>query len=237
MSGAREDGLSAAGVAIFDLDGTLTTRDTFLAFLLTFGRRYRRWAALARTPPRLAAYLARLCPDYRLKQALIVDYLASVDPERVAEHRRWFCAHWLPRRLHPVGMALLRGHRQRGDRVILLSASPDIFVPHVAAELGIDEVLCTRIERRGDGWSGRMVDGNCKGARKLEVIRDYLGCDAAPPRSYAYGDSPGDRYVLQWVEHGAWIRRRRLQPLTASDASWFPCLASFEDAAWGASRG
>ena len=221
MSGSHELA-PPAGVAIFDLDGTLTTRDTFLAFLLTFGRRYRRWGAVARTPPRLAAYLAKLYPDYRLKQALIVDYLSAVDPESVAEHRRWFCDHWLPRRLHPIGMPLLRAHHARGDRVILLSASPDVFVPEVARVLGIDEVLCTRIERRGEGWTGRIVDGNCKGRRKLEVIRGHLGCESAPPNSYAYGDSAGDRHVLQWVRYGAWVRRRRLQPLATSDGVAFP---------------
>lgn len=217
------DGKDASmATAIFDLDGTLTTRDSFLAFLLSFGRHHRCGAALARTPLRLAAYLAKQIPDYRLKQDLIRDFLGSFGEEDIARHAEWLCRHWLPRHQHPIGMQLLQAHRRRGDRIVLLSASPDLFVPAIAEALGISEVICTRIERAGGKVTGQILGGNCKGPKKLEVIRSYLESHDAPEGSYAYGDSRSDRFVLEWVRHGAWIRRRKMEPLRAGSSAAFP---------------
>jgi HAD superfamily phosphoserine phosphatase-like hydrolase len=160
----------------------------------------------------LAAYLTRRIRDDQLKQALIRDYLACCDAEHVAEHAAWFCQRWLPRFLHPVGVPLLEAHRACGDRLVLLSAGPSVFVPQVAATLGIAEVICTTIEQEAGRWTGTIVGGNCKGGRKLQRLQDYLGGSQPPPRSFAYGDSRSDRFVLEWVEHGVWIRRRRWMP-------------------------
>lgn len=212
---------SSPATAIFDLDGTLTTRDSFLAYLLTFGRRHRRYASLLRTPFRLSAYLGKLIPDHRLKEDLIVDFFSKVDPDVIESHTRWFCESWLPHRLHPVGNILLEKHRKRGDRVILLSASPDIFVPSVAKSLGIDETVSTRIERLEGMVVGRIIGGNCKGIRKVEALQEYLKASVPPDQSYAYGDSPSDRFVLEWVRYGAWVRRNRLEPLRPDDLSAF----------------
>ena len=207
---------------IFDLDGTLTIRDSFLAFLLSFGRRHACYAALSRTPFRLAAHLSKIVPDYQLKQSLIADFLGSFDTEIVAHHVDWFCNSWLQGALHPVGMALLEAHRSRGDRIILLSASPNIFVPKVASSIGITESVCTQIAIQDGRWTGHIVDGNCKGTMKLKRIQDYLGSDVAPQDSFAYGDSHSDRFVLNWVEHAALIRRRRIEPVGDSTSSVFP---------------
>ncbi len=212
---------SSPATAIFDLDGTLTTRDSFLAYLLTFGRRHRRYASLLRTPFRLSAYLAKVIPDHRLKQDLIVDFFSQIDPFLIESHTRWFCESWLPHRLHPVGSLLLEKHRRRGDRIILLSASPDIFVPSVAKSLGIDETVCTRIERLEGMVVGRIIGGNCKGLRKVAALQEYLNTSDPPDQSYAYGDSPSDRFVLEWVRYGAWIRRHRIAPLRAEDQAAF----------------
>lgn len=201
-------------VAIFDLDGTLTTRDSFLGFLTTFGIRYRKGGPLARMPFRIGAYLGRLKRDYQLKQELIRDFLAETDRDLVEEHAEWFGEHWIPKFLHPVGMRSLRMHQTRGDRVVLLSASPDVFVPSVATRLGIRETVCTRIEMRDRCWTGTIVGNNCKGPWKLRALQDYLGSDQAPPESYAYGDSKSDRHVLEWVRQGAWVRKRFLEQLS-----------------------
>ncbi len=207
---------SEAGIAIFDLDGTLTTRDSFLAFLITFGRRHSRYGSLTRLPLRCAAYKGKLIPDYRLKQDLIRDFLQHDDVELVAEHVRWFCQNWLPAKLHPVGTSLLKTHQKRGDRVIILSASPEIFVPAIAKSFGIDEVVCTRIKQHDGRWHGSIIGKNCKGTAKVDAIAAYLGVERAPANTYSYGDSGSDVHVLRWVQNGAWIRKDRFEFLQGS---------------------
>src|SRR2546421_8145211 len=42
----------------------------------------------------------------------------------------------------------------------LLSASPDVYVPAIAAALGFAEVLCTGVEWNGDRLVGRLTTPN-----------------------------------------------------------------------------
>jgi len=175
-------------------------------------------------PFRLASYFAKLVPDYRLKQTLIRDFLSSCSLEAVTRHTEWFCLNWLPQNMHPIGRRLLEAHRQQGHRLILLSASPNIFVPSIAKSLGIDEVVCTEIQIAEDRWTGDIVGMNCKGAHKLTAIQKHLGLASRPDNSFGYGDSSSDRHILQWVRHGAWIRRTRMEPLPGSSLSNFPSI-------------
>ncbi len=67
-----------------------------------------------------------------------------------------------------------RKHLAAGDHVVVLSASPDLFVPEIARALGANEVICTQIR-----WTGELLDGRLAGpnrrdhekARVLEELR------------------------------------------------------------------
>ena len=209
-------------IAVFDLDGTLTTKDSFLAFLVTFGLRHRRLLALSRMPWLIAFHLCRLMKDFELKQRLIADFFSDVDPETVDQHADWFCESWLPRHLHPVGHPFLQQHVADGHRIILLSASPELFVPRIAQTLGIEEVVCTRVKRVEGRWTGEIDGRNCKGEEKVHAIQRWLGVENAPTDCYAYGDSKSDTAVLSWVTKGAWIRRDQWEPVGDVPRSEFP---------------
>lgn len=205
-------------IAIFDLDGTLTTRDSFASFLLTFGRRRRLYAALSMFPLRVAGYLLRVTKDVQLKQRLLESFFGGVSRSEIREHADWFCREWLPRHRHPVGIPLLQEHLERNHRVVLLSASPDLYVPDIAAALGIRETICTRVEFAGEACTGRLLSENCKGERKLVALKHYLGCDAPPFESFAYGDSRHDLPVLNWVGRGVLVKSRETVTIRGNDA-------------------
>ncbi len=200
-------------IAVFDLDGTLTTKDSFVAFLVSFGLKHRRLVALSRMPFLIAFYLCGGMKDFELKQRLIKDFFARVDADTVDRHAAWFSENWLPKHLHPVGHSLLQQHVSKGHRVILLSASPELFVPQIAMALGIDEVVCTRVLRVNGRWTGEIDGKNCKGDEKVAAMRRWLGVEAAPGDCYAYGDSKSDLAVLSWATKGAWIRRNHWEPV------------------------
>ncbi len=211
-------------IAVFDLDGTLTKRSTFLPFLVRFCRRSRRVGALVRMPFVLAAYVLRLRRDYQTKERLLIDALAGAAVSDIEDEAARFCNARLPGNLHPVGMELLAKHQQAGHRVILLSASPDVYVSAVARALGIEETICTRVAISDGVCVGTLVGENCKGLRKLAALKEYLRIQEGPADSYAYGDSRHDLPVLKWV-HSGWLVGRHsatqvgsgsVKPVTAS---------------------
>jgi HAD superfamily hydrolase (TIGR01490 family) len=205
----------ARPVAVFDLDGTLVTRDTLLPFLLSYARSRGRLWPLLYLPLALTAYLCGLWSARALKERLLVRFLGGEPASRVREHAEWFCRAWLPSHLHPVGLARLRRHQRQGHRVVLLSASPSVYVPEVAAFLGVEEVVCTRVRVQDGVCQGQLVGPNCKGADKLALLQKHLRTADTPGASFAYGDSRADLPVLGWVEQGFLVGRNGCHPIHA----------------------
>jgi HAD superfamily hydrolase (TIGR01490 family) len=205
-----------APLAVFDLDGTLTRRDTFLPFLISYGLRNRYPAPLLPLPFHLASYAFRVTTDQVAKQRVIASFLRNQPTDRIADHARWFCDVWLPRNVHPLGIRALRDHQRRGHRTVLLSASPDVYVKPIARTLGIPEVVCTRVSEADGCCTGQLVGDNCKGAAKLLRLKEYLETETPPNPSFAYGNSSHDYHVLRWVHHGLMVRRKsltRIEPI------------------------
>jgi phosphatidylglycerophosphatase C len=198
---------SGRPLAVFDLDGTLLRGDSLLPFLVRYGRRARKWRALGGLGIDLLAYALRLRSDSATKARVIRRFFAQTPLPGLEAHVRHWCEHWLPTQLHPAGVQRLREHQRQGDRVILLSASPSLYVPAIGRALGIAEVLCTQAEVVGGMVTGALASANCKGEEKLQRLRAHLGVADAPAGSHAYGDHHSDLPVLRWVHHGFLLRR------------------------------
>jgi phosphatidylglycerophosphatase C len=208
MTPAPPTAAAARPLAVFDLDGTLTARDTFLPFLVSYARRRRRLRPLLTLPVYLGLYACRVLSDRAAKERVLVSFLRGRCRREVADHADWFARTWVPPRLRPDVLGKLREHQRSGHRVVLLSASPDVYVPAIARELGIDEVICTQVACDGATWAGALAGPNCKGAAKLARLQEYLGCERWGGESYAYGDRPHDLAVLRWAGAGYLFTRR-----------------------------
>jgi phosphatidylglycerophosphatase C len=182
----------AAWVALFDLDGTLTWRDTFLPFLLGFLRR-RPWRVLGlwRSPLALVQY-----GRDRDRGALKSKFLRMVmRGEKRAVVEAWaesFVSGFRPRcAFRPLALAVLEAHRAAGDHLVLLSASPDLYVTHIGRLLGFEYTLCTEIEWRGDRLDGHLKTENRRGEEKIRCLhwvrQQYRGLPVI-----AYGNSASD---------------------------------------------
>ena len=183
-------------VAAFDFDGTITTRDTFLLFLsVAFGRR-RLMRALVRLAPDVARFGARMQSRDALKARLIATLFAGRDCgplDAAAEH---FSARVATHMLRPGAVKRVRWHRDRGHRLVLVSASLDIYLTYLAEPLGFDDLLCTRLSRRNGVFDGQLLGINCRGEEKVARLGKLIG-GYHGHQIFAYGDSDGDREMLR----------------------------------------
>ena len=195
-------------VAVFDFDGTITRWDTLLPFL-------RRAAGSARTARALLAtalHVVRSAAGGRSRDAAKEDLLGRLLaglPAPVAEDAaEAFADHLVARRLRVDTLRRMESHRAAGHEVVIVSASPELYVAPVARRLGVDAALGTRLAVGPDGClTGRLVGRNCRGAEKVRRLQEWLG---GPVRVVAaYGDSRGDRELLAMAGDGAvWLGRR-----------------------------
>jgi phosphatidylglycerophosphatase C len=191
---------SPSRLVVFDLDGTLTYHDTFLPFVLGYCRR-KPWLLLRfiAVLPLLAAFLLRMASHGRVKEAVIRRVLGG---QRRAELRAW--ATEFVMRLHehgfrPEALAVLAQHQENGDRLVLLSASPDLYVPVIGARLGFQETLCTSVRWAGDRLEGSLTTPNRRGEEKARCIQ-ALRQGHPGLRLVAYANGPSDIEHLQLAD-------------------------------------
>jgi len=202
LRGAEPAGsLLLNALAVFDFDGTITRADS----LVDFARHVAPRARLYMCMPRLAFRALGFAAGRRDRTAFKEDVLTSLfagwragDFDRAAEG---YAAAYLPRLVRPAALDRLRWHRAQGHRVVIATASLEAYVTPWARRHGIGEVLGTKLEVDGSGrLTGRLEGRNCYGAEKVARLRALVG-DIERDRMYAYGDSRGDRELLDLAAH------------------------------------
>jgi phosphatidylglycerophosphatase C len=180
-------------LAVFDLDGTLTWRDTLVLFLLSFLRRHPwRVFGLWRLPLALLNFVASGRDRGALKSRVIrmlMGGAARADVDACAD--AFVDTLRPPRRLRPAALAAVEAHRAAGDHLVLLSASPDLYVPRIGRFLGFERTLCTELAWRAERLDGGLRTANRRGAEKLRCLT-WLRTQYPGLPIVAYGNSAAD---------------------------------------------
>jgi HAD superfamily hydrolase (TIGR01490 family) len=204
----------ARRLAVFDLDGTITRHDTLVPYLIGYARRHpaglwRLW----RLPFTLARYVLGLSDRGTLKSSLIRQVMLGAPRAAVEAWSEEFCRDRLPSLVHPKALQAIGRHRAAGDRLVLLSASVDLYVPAIGKALGFDETICTGISWNGERVEGRLTTPNRRDEEKLRCIEGLRARHPGAPIA-AYGNATSDFPHLlavespQVVNAGAATRRK-----------------------------
>ncbi|PXW15493.1 HAD family hydrolase [Paraburkholderia caballeronis] len=191
-------------VAAFDFDGTITTSDSFRAFVLHAAGPARFVLAALRCLPSIAGVPLRLADRGRAKARFLFAALGPARFETLDAAADRFVRERLPALLRDDMLARIREHQALGHEVVLVSASPSLYLRKWAASAGIDTVLASELEWRDGAYTGRLAGRNCWGPEKSARLRAWWG-ERAPRTLYAYGDSRGDREMAALADH-PWIR-------------------------------
>ena len=202
-------------VAAFDFDGTISKRDSLLPFLQHVCGANRLYRALGAAAPGVLASVARGRLDRdAAKDAVLVRLLAGRPLAEVAAAGERFADVLLAGRLRPDTLSRVDHHRREGHELVIVSASPAVYLEPLGERLGFDAVLATRLEVGPDDvLTGRMHGRNCRGPEKVARLTSWLAGDR--PRLVAYGDSSGDRELLAAADEAHFVGRVRV-PRTPS---------------------
>lgn len=202
------------GLAAFDVDGTLSKRDTLIPFLASVAGSRRLSMGLAR-----AIGKARRGRG-EAKQELITATLAGRRPEELDPLIEAFVDRLLARGMRPETVKRVAEHRDAGHDVVLISASPDLYLRALGRRLEVTDVCSTRLAVDGNGrLTGRLDGPNCRAGVKVERLKAWLADRPGSPaledfEIWAYGDSSGDLDLLAVADHPTWVGPNRKKPTT-----------------------
>ena len=189
-------------VFAFDFDGTLTTRDTLIAFIHYACGTPRFLLGFLLHAPLLVLMKLRLYSNGKTKQRLFTWFFQGMSIETFDALCQSFA---LSHRhlLRPDTVRLLQQALSEGAEVIVVSASIDNWVQPFFSTFHLPpstfHVLCTQIEVIDGRLTGRFLTPNCYGQEKVRRIL-ALHPDRSAYHLTAYGDSRGDRELLAFAD-------------------------------------
>lgn len=185
--------------AFFDFDDTLCRGDSILPYLLFCIRRGRApWTQVFRA----AGGFIRWKLNPRCAAAAKESTLSFIKGRTVAEMddlARDFFRSEQCRRFFAEGRRELEALIARGVTPVIVSASADVYMRVLPEFLPVSAVISTVCEVKDGRCTGRVF-ANCKGEEKPARIAAWLeenGFAIDREASCAYGDSPGDAYMMR----------------------------------------
>ncbi len=211
-------------IACFDLDGTITHRDTLFPLVLRI---------LARRPLHLLRLLGVLPAAVRflvdhdrgaLKQSLLRRTLRGMSREELRPLCETFVADTIARGCFAEAKATIRRHQEAGHYLVLMSASVDFYVPEFGRQLGFDRVISTGVRFDGDVLEGSLTTANRRGEEKARCFLALIA-ERHDTHTFAYGNSDSDLPHLRLARHGVLVNgslsaRRAAAPLGVVPVDW-----------------
>lgn len=213
-------------LAIFDLDDTLIDGDCaslWSAHMADLG-----WVDRD-------SFLARdheLMTLYAEGKLAMEDYMAfSLSPlvgrtaEEVASVVEPFVEDVIEPIIHSDAMRCLAGHRQAGDRLLIISASAHFLVSAIGERLGVEEVLAIDLAEEHGHYSGKTRGVLTYRDGKVTRLNAWLAKHGERlDGAYFYSDSRNDLPLLGMVDNPRVVNPDPVLRAHAEQAGW-PILA------------
>lgn len=185
-------------LALFDFDGTITTREMLPDFFRSVVPTPRLIVGQVLLAPLIIGYKLGFVSGVKVRSAIVRLGLTGLCVKRYEACGAKFAQHALPRVLRTEMMDRIKWHQQRGDCVVVVSGAFDVYLSHWCKEHGVG-LVCSSLENRRGRLTGRYLGEQC--VRTEKALRVSAAYDLASYRSiYAYGDTPEDAELLELAD-------------------------------------
>ena len=181
-------------LALFDLDGTLTRKDTmieFIRYVKGSGRLYLSYFLLS---PILILYKLKLYPNDKAKKMLLRFHFKGDSQEYLTKRGESFCSKILPTLFRDLALEKLQFHRSKGHDVFVITASLDLWTKPWLISQNL-RYLTTEAEWKDGRFTGEFTTPNCHGEEKVRRLKEVVNPEDYE-KIFAYGDSSGDKAML-----------------------------------------
>ena len=182
-------------VYAFDFDGTLTTRDSLLAFIRYAKGTTAFCLGFLLHAPWLVLMLLGLYPNWKAKQRVFSYFFRGMPLEAFDALCQAF-AKDNRHLLRPLALQTIEKVCSEEAEVVIVSASIDNWVQPFFPDV---KVIGTQVEVINGRLTGRFLTKNCYGQEKVNRLLVFLP-DRHTYKLIAYGDSRGDQELLAFAD-------------------------------------
>jgi len=181
-------------LALFDLDGTITKKDTLFAIIQYIHGKPRFYIGLIYLSPFIILYKVGLLPNWKAKEKILIYFFKNLSFEFFQHQCNQFAANQLPQLLKKDALKTIKSLQNEGAEIIVVSASAENWISPWCTKLNIS-CIATKLEIKKGKITGKIAGRNCHGIEKVNRIKEVINLSEYTS-IYAYGDSKGDVPML-----------------------------------------
>ena len=185
-------------LALFDFDGTISNDDSFRGFIIYYCGYGKFILGSLLLSPIYLLYNLGIIKNNFMKESAISFYFRNENIADLWNKGKQYGNNIIDRMIRDKAKEKIKWHQSKGDKIIVVSASANIWLESWCKKNNI-ELIATELETIDGRVTGKLINGNCFGnekvvrVKKLVNIKDY-------EEIYAYGDSRGDRELLDFAD-------------------------------------
>lgn len=181
-------------LCLYDFDGTITKKDSFLAFIKFSVGRVKYFWGIFLLSPILVCYVLKLVSNEKAKQIVISYFFRNKNYGTFKMDGEEFCKQIVPSLVKDSAVKKIESHVKKGFDVYIVTASIKEWVAPWAESMGM-KIIATEIECKDYKLTGKLATPNCYGEEKVNRIKEMIHINEYDI-IYAYGDTVGDKQML-----------------------------------------
>ena len=187
-------------IALFDLDGTIIKTNSLIGFIKFAKGSFKTYCGFLIFLPILIAYRLGVFPNYLAKELFFSYFFKGMSESNFTALAKAFSLSYLDENINKEAIKKILWHKKHGHEVVVVSASIESWIKPWC-EINDLQLIATKIESKNGLITGKFLSKNCHGEEKCNRIKknynlknyDYI---------YAYGDSSGDKQMLELANEG-----------------------------------
>lgn len=199
-------------LAIFDVDYTLTKRETLMEFYLFMLRKNPK--LIIHLPKSLISvffYVFRIFDAAKAKENFI-SFIDGIEEKNMKKLVEEFYEKKLSKIFYKDAIDTMKKLKKQGCKIYLISASAEFYLNELYKIKEVDRIIGTRFTCENGKYRRKIVGQNCKGEEKVKRLMYVLkqeNIEVDFENSYMFSDSLSDMPLFELVGNPYLINYRK----------------------------
>lgn len=199
-------------LAIFDVDYTLTKRETLFEFYFFMVKKKPK--LILYVPKGIIAGIFYILGIIDAEKAKIsfMEFIKNIHEDEIQTLVKEFYEKRLSKIFYTDAIDTMKKLKMEGCKIYLISASAEFYLKELYNIKEVDKVIGTRFEFKNGFYTGKVIGANNKGEEKVRRLMEVLekeNIKADFKNSYMYSDSLSDLPLFKLAGHPYLINSKK----------------------------
>ena len=185
-------------LALFDFDGTISNDDSFRGFIIYYCGYGKFLLGSIILSPIYLLYILGMVKNNFMKERAISFFFKNESITDLWKKGKQYSSDKIDNMVRDKAKEKIKWHQSRGDKIIVVSASANIWLESWCLKNNID-LIATELEEIDGKITGKLINGNCFGNEKVVRVKKKVNIKDYE-EIFAYGDSRGDKELLDFAD-------------------------------------